>query len=139
MRNLRRHERGATLLEGAVTALLFFTLILGVIEFGRAYNQYQVMTLAAREGARFSVAPFSATATLPTVQDVKDRVQRFLKSSGVNVPDTNITVTQNVSATVNGVQVVYTQVTVNAPYRFFFFRFGSVTMGTTSMMRNENQ
>ncbi|HXE89932.1 MAG TPA: TadE/TadG family type IV pilus assembly protein [Terriglobales bacterium] len=135
MRNQRGYERGATLVEGAITILLFFTLILANIEFGRAYNQYQVMTDAAREGARFSVAPFSGTNTLPTTTAVQAEVQRFLDSAGVR--GATISVTQNVTATINNVPVTHTQVTVNAPYTFFFFRFGSVGLSTTATMRNE--
>lgn len=136
MRNHRSYERGATVLEGAVTVLLFFVLILANIEFGRAYNQYQVMTNAAREGARFSVAPFAGTGTLPTTTEVEAQVQRFLDSAGVR--GSTVSVNQSVTGTVNNVQVFHTQVTVNAPYTFFFFRFGSVAMSSTATMRNEN-
>ena len=143
MRKLRRHERGATLLEGAVTALLFFSLILGVIEFGRAYNQYQVMTNAAREGARYSVAPDAGTANLPTITEVQTRVQRFLDSAGIRgasvqvCPDGGDPTCAGTSSTVNGITVEYRQVRVTAPYTFFFFRFATVNMGAVARMRDE--
>ena len=58
MRKQARHgEKGAELIEMAFVILLFLVLMIGVFEFGRAYNIYQNITNAAREGARFAVAP----------------------------------------------------------------------------------
>lgn len=135
MRKSYRNQKGGTLLEGAITLMLFFTLIFGVLEFGRAYNLYQTITNAAREGARYSVAPFSGTDNLPTTTQVEARVQQYLNSVGAR--NTTITVNQTTTGTVNGVNVVYTNVHVTAPYTFLFFPFGSVTMQTTAQMRNE--
>ena len=53
----RHSEKGAELIEMAFVLLLFLVLMIGVFEFGRAYNIYQNITNAAREGARFAVAP----------------------------------------------------------------------------------
>ncbi len=135
MRNNRRSQKGGTLLEAAITLMLFFTLIFGVLEFGRAYNLYQAITNAAREGARYSVAPFPGANNLPTSAEVQARVQQYLNSVGAK--STSITVSQNTAGTVNGASVVYTQVNVSAPYTFLFFPFGSVTMQTSAQMRNE--
>ena len=134
MRNNRRTQKGGTLLEAAITLMLFFTLIFGVLEFGRAYNLYQTITNAAREGARYSVAPFPGTDNLPTEAQVKARVQQYLDSVGAR--GTTVTAPQT-TGTVNGRNVSYTQVNVSAPYTFLFFPFGSVTMQTSAQMRNE--
>ncbi len=135
MRKTRSRQKGGTVLEAAITLMLFFTLIFGVLEFGRAYNLYQTITNAAREGARFSVAPFPGTSNLPTIPNVEARVQQYLDSVGAR--NTTVTVSQNATGTVNGINVVYTNVQVRAPYTFLFFPFGSVTMQTTAQMRNE--
>lgn len=135
MRNNRRTQKGGTLLEAAITLMLFFTLIFGVLEFGRAYNLYQTITNAAREGARYSVAPFPGTNNLPTEAQVQARVQQYLDSVGAR--GATVAAPQNITGTVNGRNVVYTQVNVSAPYSFLFFPFGSVTMQTSSQMRNE--
>ena len=135
MRDNRRTQKGGTLLEAAITLMLFFTLIFGVLEFGRAYNLYQTITNASREGARYSVAPFPGTNNLPTTPQVEARVQQYLDSVGAR--SASIAVSQNTTGTVNGVNVVYTQVNVSAPYSFLFFPFGSVTMQTSAQMRNE--
>ena len=134
-------ERGGTLVEAAITLTLLFLFILGILEFGRAFNIYQILTNAAREGARFAVAPCSFTATtctpgtLPTATAVQDRVNFFLASG--NVQGGTVTIDQNVATTVNGANLVYTNVSVSAPYTFVFFPFGQKTMSAQSKMRNE--
>jgi len=135
MRKSYRNQKGGTLLEGAITLMLFFTLIFGVLEFGRAYNLYQTITNAAREGARYSVAPFSGTSNLPNTTQVQARVQQYLDSVGAR--NTTISVDQTSAGTVNGVNTVYTTIQVTAPYSFIFFPFGTVNMQTTARMRNE--
>ena len=135
MRKSQKNQKGGTLLEGAITLMLFFTLIFGVLEFGRAYNLYQTITNAAREGARYSVAPFSGTSNLPNTTQVQARVQQYLDSVGAR--NTTISVDQTSAGTVNGANQVYTTVQVTAPYSFIFFPFGTVNMTTTARMRNE--
>ncbi len=49
---LTREDRGAELVEAALVLPLLLTLLVGVLWIGRAYNVYETMTRAAREGAR---------------------------------------------------------------------------------------
>jgi hypothetical protein len=58
---LLRNEVGTELFEAAVTLPILLTLLLGIISMGRAYNIYQTITLAAREGARYAISPTCAT------------------------------------------------------------------------------
>ncbi len=51
---LRRGRDGQALVEFALMAPLALVLIMAVWEFGRGWNAYQVLTDAAREGARVS-------------------------------------------------------------------------------------
>lgn len=133
-------ERGGTLVEAAITLTLLFLFILGILEFGRAFDIYQILTNGAREGARFAVAPCSATGTtctpgaLPTVSEIQGQVNNFLASG--NVKGATVEVTQT-TTTVNNVTLAYTQVTVRAPYTFVFFPFGTKIMQAISTMRNE--
>ena len=72
MRNWRS-AKGAALLEAAVTIPLLLFVSVGIFEFGRAYQTWQVVTNAAREGARLAVLP---SANVSTVQQrVRDYMQ----------------------------------------------------------------
>lgn len=52
-------ETGAELLEFAFTVPLLLTLLIGIFWIGRAYNVYENVTRAAREGASYAVLPSS--------------------------------------------------------------------------------
>lgn len=55
-----RGDRGQELLEFALTIPVLFMLILGIYWMARAYNVWQTITRAAREGARYAVLPDAA-------------------------------------------------------------------------------
>jgi Flp pilus assembly protein TadG len=143
---IQKNDRGATILETALVLPILFAVIFGILEFGRAYNIFQTVTNAAREGARYSVAPIAAGFTnagsLPTQSQIKANVQYFLQGDGITVPDGNIDVVQNCSGTtacpaVHGVALQYSQVTVTAPYSFIYFPFGTLNISSRAVMRNE--
>lgn len=56
-------ESGAELVEAALVLPILLMLLLGIIAFGRAWNTYQTMTRAAREGARMAVLTPCADST----------------------------------------------------------------------------
>jgi Flp pilus assembly protein TadG len=132
----KRSQRGAALVEAAVGMMLFFTLILGVLEFSRAFNVYQTMVNAAREGARLSVAPLPGTNTLPTSTEVENKTKEFLAMSSVTGTTVNVNQTL-IGPTVGGVATVYTQVDVSVPYKSFLVPGNTFTMSATARMRNE--
>ena len=133
----RRRERGATLVEAALTILLLITLLFGIVEFGMAYHVYQIATNAAREGARFSVAPDPVTGLLPSTTQVQERVQQYLDIGRIDVPPENIVITQNTTQSVNNVFLTITTVNISTPYEFNALPFGSITISTEARMRNE--
>ena len=57
-------ERGAALLETAIALPLVLLFSVGIFEFGRAFQTWQVLTNAAREGARVAVLPNPATGAV---------------------------------------------------------------------------
>jgi len=76
--------------EAAIILMVFFLFLFGVIEVGRFLNVHQVVTDAAREGARFAVAPQPGTNSFPAVDDpdaVVGIVNRFLGSAGIRQSD----------------------------------------------------
>lgn len=60
-------ERGAALVEFAVVLPFLLMLVIGIIEFGRAYNTQLSLQSAAREGARALALGNSSTAVTARV------------------------------------------------------------------------
>ena len=54
LQEFRRHQRGQSLVEFALSSVLFFSLIFGIIQFGRAIFQYNTVSSLAQEGARWA-------------------------------------------------------------------------------------
>jgi len=52
---IRHSEKGTTVAEFAMVALIFFTLIFGIIEFGRMLYVHNALADATRRGARYAV------------------------------------------------------------------------------------
>jgi len=50
-------ERGQAIIELALTLPLLLLIVLGVFDFGLMFQRYEVVTNAAREGARVAVLP----------------------------------------------------------------------------------
>jgi len=72
-----RREEGAALIETAFTLPIMLLVCVGILEFGRAYQTWQVVTNAAREGARVAVLPAYPDAS------VEARVRTYLKNGGL--------------------------------------------------------
>src|SRR5919112_5669665 len=90
MTRLKKTERGAALLEAAITVPIILLISVGIFEFGRAYQTWQVLTNASREGARMAVLEG------PTDADVRARVNSYLKGGGLaELAATNVLVVRN--------------------------------------------
>ena len=84
-----RNQRGAALIETAITIPLVLLVSVAIFEFGRAYQTWQVLTNAAREGARVAVLESYTDAQVTTI------VQNYLTGGRLtNTP--NIQVVRNV-------------------------------------------
>jgi|FLYL01.1.fsa_nt_gi Flp pilus assembly protein TadG len=57
-------ERGAALVEMALVTPFLLLLLLGIIEFGYKFGQYNGIRHAVREGARFAAADAGSNASL---------------------------------------------------------------------------
>ena len=89
MRRLRRRvrpERGAELIEFALTLPLLLLLVLGIIEFGFLFQEYEVVTNSAREGARLAALIPSAGYT---TAEATARVTDYLTAGGLNLAQAN--------------------------------------------------
>ena len=132
-------ERGTTTVEAAIILPVFLLLLFGIFEAGRFLNTRQVLTNAAREGARLAVTPLTGTNTLPTTGDIQARVNDYLASA--NITGATTTVNPAVSVVTGSVTTVYTQVQVQKAYDIltvpYFFNMLQVTLTGEALMRNE--
>jgi Flp pilus assembly protein TadG len=146
-----RREDGAALIETAFVLPILLLVCVGIFEFGRAYQTWQVITNASREGARVAI--------LPDYNDdsVKARVRTYLKDGGLpasivddtaktNVVITATTIPVNAAGTVTAPAA---RVVVEYPFEFMVLQpvaqlvvNGSkageaFTMRMTTIMRDE--
>ncbi len=89
-----RNQKGAELVELAFIIPLFLALMIGIIEFGRAYNVYENVIHATREGVRAAVAdcltPGNCTpGSALTISDnaIRTKIRGHLQAIGINVPN----------------------------------------------------
>src|SRR5437879_1653363 len=113
----RRHsasERGTALLETALTLPLLLLVSVSIFEFGRAYQTWQVLTNAAREGARVAVLPNA------TIADAQARVSAYMSSGQLpNGKDATVVVDMNRTLDIGGGNTAKgSLVTVNYPFKF---------------------
>lgn len=73
----RNPRRGASAVEFALVAPVFFLVVLGIMEFGRMVMTQQVITNASREGARIAVLDSATT------DKVKKRIDGYLAAANV--------------------------------------------------------
>ena len=146
-RRSRLHtERGAALIEAAVTIPLLLALSTGVFEFGRAFQTWQVLTNAAREGTRMAVVPNALPA------DVSTRVRTYMQDGQLaNFAQASVAVNRAATLTAGAVAVSASQVTIDYPYQFMVLQpvmnliqngslaGGPITMRASVLMRNEAQ
>lgn len=79
---------GTALVETALVLPIFFMIVLGIIEFGRAMMVAQLLNNGAREGTRVAIMPGS------TNTDVQNAVSNFVSGAvGVAPGKLNITIT----------------------------------------------
>lgn len=79
---------GAQLVEFALVLPLLLALVVGIFDFGQAYNLKQKLNNAAREGARFSIEESCADCTQAapaTTQAIENSILNYLTNAGVNV------------------------------------------------------
>lgn len=144
----RKGEKGAELVEVAFVIVIFMVLMIAIFQFGRAYNIYQTITTAAREGARFAVAPQrGGTVNYPSNSEVRSIINTFLQSSNLDANGTGVTVdvqlnNQDVDPSctpctpTGGGCACGTRVSITYPFSFSFY--GSINITTTALMRNES-
>ena len=124
LRRFGRRNDGQALVEFALLTPFLLVFLVGILEFGRAWNAHIVVTQAAREGAR-KAAVFDDAATQ---QDVEDVIYQTIAGSNLNTDSTEITLDNW-----DGGSDTPLAVTVAQPYAFLFF--GELKKWTTGESR----
>ncbi len=152
-RQVAAEECGAEIVEFAIVLPTLLMLLIGMIWLGRAYNIYETMTRAAREGARYGAAPTCAKCssgnTLPDcTSQVKPVVDAALKASALDTSNAKYKTTfscQN-GVTLNpGSDQPETGVVVSFGYDvklaipFTTLNASTITISTQVQMRQEKQ
>ncbi len=66
----RENERGAALVEFAIVASIFLTVMFGILEFGRLFWTHNALKDAARRGARYAIVRKEDTASIQAVKNM---------------------------------------------------------------------
>ena len=133
-------------MEAALTLPLMLLVAVGIFEFGRAYQTWQVLTNAAREGARIAVLPGTDDAS------VTARVRTYMSDGQLDTSATasaTIDITRNNVIATGGGSETASRVTVNYPFTFIMLQpiasmvapsttaGAPLTMTASALMRNE--
>lgn len=138
-----RSQRGAALIETAITIPMVLLVAVGIFEFGRAYQTWQVLTNAAREGARVSIIASSTDA------DVTTAVGNYMTAGQINGAATATVIVNRTVAF--GPTSTASKITINYPFNFMVIGpvarlvrststlgGGPLTMTAVALMRNES-
>ena len=139
-----RKDRGAAIVEVALTLPLLLLVSVGIFEFGRAYQTWQVLTNAAREGARIAVLPGSSDS------GVRSRVVSYMQTGQLpEATDATIDITHDSPIDTGMGIALGSQVSISYPFSFIVLQpvarlvvpggsLGSpIVMAASAMMRNE--
>ena len=116
----KRRERGQSLVETAVVLPILILLVAAIVDFGRVFDAYIVLTNAAREGARFG----SVNPELPVdgPGGVKELVVDDVLGSGTNITQMTGFTADNVTVDGQLEQWDFVRVTVTYPFDLWFAR-----------------
>ena len=136
-------ETGAELVEAAFVVPLLLTLLIGIFWFGRAYNIYETITRAAREGSRVAVVPTCAMCgnTFPTQSTIQTAVNNSLLASNMSpsAPGVNINIQQHqkLGLDPNNLNAEWTIVSVTYPFQFVlpFTSLNAATVNISSTVQ----
>ena len=106
-------DSGAELIELAIVLPILLLVVAAIMDFGFLFQRYEVITNAAREGARMASMPDY------TDNDVIARVQQYLNASGLSSPPPTFAVVTPSTLTLStGTVIQVKQVTVFYPAEF---------------------
>ena len=144
LRTRLRSNRGAELIEFAIVTPILAIIIAALFDFGFLFRNWEVVTNAAREGARVGVLPSYSCDGASS--DVEDRVDAYMSGSGigggyaVNLGTDSVTSGgRTFGACVVNVQMDQALPALSVLGAVFGGNFGTVSLSATSVMRSETQ
>jgi Flp pilus assembly protein TadG len=127
-----RDDGGQATVEFALVLPVLLLLLLGIIEFGKAWNLAQIATDAVREGTRYCViADNTGTYTNAWVET---HVKNLMARAGVPTAVSDVQITGECDGSTEGVTI-----TLTIPYRWMFFNVAlrPIDIKSSFTMRNE--
>jgi Flp pilus assembly protein TadG len=128
MRERSRDERGASVVEFALIVPLLVVLVLGIIEFGHAFQVQGTLSAAAREGARVMALQSTPAAARAAVRDAAPTLDPAITDAQIVIAPGACPATTTTTANV--------RVTISYPMPFLTGFFGAdVDLTGTGVMR----
>ena len=140
-----KDQRGAELIEMAMVSPILLLILAGIFDFGFLFRNWEVITNAAREGARVAVLP-SYKCDPAVKDDIQSRVDLYMASVGfANPADYTVDVNSgNVTTSAGDFGACQVRVSMFAPLpslgvigQFFGGGFTSVPLTAAAVMRGE--
>jgi Flp pilus assembly protein TadG len=124
-----RDDRGQTLVEFAIVAVMLVMLLLGVVEFCRMVLVYTTVANATRAGARYAIV--HGTDNPASADDIKAVVRNFLGTAPLDTTSVSTDVNYPGDCKNPGCEVV---VTAAYPYQpmIGYFPWPVITLRSTS-------
>jgi Flp pilus assembly protein TadG len=131
-------RRGQALVEFALVLPVILLLVVGMLEFARAWNLHQALTDATREGARRAAV---ADPRMFDQDSAKAAVWRGISQAGYDprAAGASYSVNMTVIGTTGAWKATGENVRVDVqfPYRFWVLPFRTIQMRSTFTMRIE--
>jgi Flp pilus assembly protein TadG len=134
-------ESGAELIELMIALPILILTAAAIMDFGVLFMRYEVVTNAAREGARIAILPAYGEA------DVQARVAAYLAAGGLTETPTTTVTNSTVETTAGGPTVNVVTVRVSYTHDYIFLGpmaalvgggpYASTVLRAASMMRRE--
>ncbi len=140
-RGVAGNQRGQALAETGIVIVLLLLLIMGVVEFGRAFMVTNMIVHAARDGARTAaVVPASDRDSAGIIEDTSS-IKTSVRSAIAAVVGTSVAsaMTINVTQTAGPPPVVTLQVSGNVPFILHWAGFTNYTINRSVTFRDEGR
>jgi Flp pilus assembly protein TadG len=105
-----RNERGQAIVEFALVVPILVAIVLGIVEFGIAFNHYQTLTAAVGTGARTGAVTHDAASVEGVVEDAAggldpSKLEVDVRSDWVSGHTVTVTATYPYSIDILGIVV----------------------------------